>query len=87
MTSGGILSAVVAGSVTSGLGYAVWYRVLPRLATTVAAVAQMSVPVIAVVAGALFLDEPVTARMMIAGFLVLGGIAVSNVKWAPARHS
>lgn len=86
MSAGGIISAVIAGSVTSGLGYALWYRVLPQLPTTIAAVAQLSVPVIAVVAGVLFLDEPLTLRMIAAGVLVLGGIAVSNVKWVPVRR-
>lgn len=87
LTFGGVLSAVVAGAVTSGLGYALWYRVLPDLPTTVAAVAQLSVPVIAVVAGVAILGEPLTTRMLIAGGLVLGGIAISNARWAPAGRS
>jgi drug/metabolite transporter (DMT)-like permease len=69
------------------MGYALWYRVLPELPTTVAAVAQLSVPVIAVLAGVIFLAEPVSVRLIAAGVLVLGGIAVSNVRWAPTRHS
>ncbi|MEN8895857.1 MAG: DMT family transporter [Yoonia sp.] len=83
----GVTAAIISGAVTSGLGYALWYRVLPSLPTTVAAVAQMSVPVIAVVAGAIFLAEPITARMGIAGVLVLGGIALSNARWVPAGRS
>ena len=43
----GILLALVSGGVTSGLGYVLWYRVLPRLSVTQAAVAQVGVPVIA----------------------------------------
>lgn len=81
--TGGVVAAILAGAVTSGLGYALWYRVLPQLPTTVAAVAQLSVPVIAVVGGVLFLNEQVTMRMAIAGLLVLGGIALSNVRWVP----
>lgn len=69
--------AVLAGAVTSGLGYALWYRVLPQLPTTIAATAQLSVPVIAVLGGALFLAEPVTLRLILAGGLVLGGIGLS----------
>lgn len=85
--AGGIIAAVVAGAVTSGLGYALWYRVLPKLPVTTAATAQLSVPVIAVIAGILLLEEAFTARMMIAGLLVLGGIAVSNVRWVPAGRN
>ena len=87
LSVGGVAAAIVAGAVTSGMGYALWYRVLPELPTTVAAVAQLSVPVIAVLAGVIFLAEPVSVRLIAAGVLVLGGIAVSNVRWVPARHS
>lgn len=83
VSAGGVIAATLAGAVTSGLGYALWYRVLPQLPTTVAAVAQLSVPVIAVVGGVLFLSEELTMRMAVAGVLVLGGIALSNVRWAP----
>ena len=77
MTVPGVVTAVVAGAVTSGLGYALWYRILPSIPTTVASVAQLSVPVIALAAGVLLLAEPVTSRMLVAGALVLGGIALS----------
>lgn len=77
---GGVALAVVSGAVTSGLGYALWYRVLPRLDTTVAAVAQLSVPVIAVAAGLVLLAEPVTSRAVLAGALVLGGIGLSLLR-------
>jgi drug/metabolite transporter (DMT)-like permease len=73
----GVITAIIAGAITSGLGYALWYRVLPALQTTVAGIAQLSVPIIAVTAGVLFLSEPLTLRLIVAGSLVLGGIAVS----------
>lgn len=75
----GVLTAIVAGAVTSGLGYALWYRLLPSLQATEAGIAQLSVPVIAVMGGTLFLQEPVTLRLVVAGLLVLGGIALSLV--------
>lgn len=73
----GVITAIIAGAITSGLGYALWYRVLPALPRTIAGIAQLSVPVLAVAAGVLFLNEELTARLLIAGALVLGGIAVS----------
>ncbi len=76
----GVLVAVLAGAVTSGLGYALWYRVLPDLAVTIAAIAQLSVPVIAVVAGIVLLSEPLTPRIVVAASLVLGGIALSVLR-------
>lgn len=77
ITMPGVLTALVAGAITSGLGYALWYRCLPQLATVTASVAQLSVPVIAVGAGVLLLSEPLTARLVLAGVLVLGGIGIS----------
>lgn len=47
LRSSGVLSAVASGTLTSGVGYAVWYRVLPTLQGTHAATVQLSVPVIA----------------------------------------
>ncbi|WP_400083403.1 DMT family transporter [Yoonia sp. R78084] len=79
MPAPAIFTAIIAGAITSGLGYALWYRALPALPTTIAGIAQLSVPVIAVTAGVLFLGEPLTPRLIAAGTLVLGGIAVSLI--------
>ncbi len=73
----GAALAVASGAVTSGAGYALWYAVLPRLAASVAAVAQLSVPVIAVAGGVVLLGEAVSLRLAVAAALVLAGIAVS----------
>ncbi len=86
INAGGLVTATASGAVTSGLGYMLWYRVLPKLATTTAAVSQLSVPVIAVGFGAILLGEIITFKMIIASVLVLGGIAFANVSAAPARH-
>jgi drug/metabolite transporter (DMT)-like permease len=71
--------AVLSGAVTSGLGYALWYSLLPRLAASVAAVAQLTVPVIAMAGGMLFLGEALSAEFVLASALVLGGVAVSVI--------
>jgi drug/metabolite transporter (DMT)-like permease len=73
----GVGLAMLSGAVTSGLVYALWYALLPRLDGSVAAVAQLSVPLIAIAAGALWLQEPVSARLVFATLLVLGGVALS----------
>lgn len=79
-TPTGIAAAVLSGAVTSGLGYALWYAVLPRLQASQAAVAQLTVPVIAIAAGAVLLAEAPTARMLMAGAVVLGGIWISLLR-------
>lgn len=84
-TGPGILLATVAGAVTSGLGYALWYRVLPGLGATKGALAQLSAPVLALIGGALFLSEPITGRAVLASVLVLGGIALGLVQFRAAK--
>lgn len=84
----GIALAVVCGAVTSGLGYALWYHVLPQLAAQTAAVVQLSVPIIAIAAGALLLGEAVGLSLILSALLVLGGIAVAiNAPKAPADRT
>ncbi len=75
----GVMLAVVSGGVTSALGYALWYSLLPKLGATRAALSQLSAPVIALVAGALFLGEIVALKSILASALILGGIALGVV--------
>jgi len=77
----GVVWAVISGVVTSAFGYALWYTVLPRLPASIAAVAQLTVPVIALAGGIALLGEGLSLRFAIASVLVLGGVAVSVLKW------
>lgn len=72
----GVLYACIAGSLTSGLGYAIWYRVLPAMQATHAATVQLSVPMIATLGGVLLLGEPATWPMALSGLAILGGIGL-----------
>lgn len=72
----GISSAIASGAITSGLGYALWYLVLPSLKSTTAATIQLSVPVIAAFAGVIFLQESISSRLMFASLAILGGISL-----------
>ena len=47
VTAAGLGWAVLSGALASGVGYAVWYAVLPRLTATRAATLQLTVPVLA----------------------------------------
>lgn len=77
----GVVLAVVSGAVTSGLGYALWYAILPRLGAARAAVAQLTVPVIAALGGAALLAEPPGWRFWLAAVLVLGGVAWASLPY------
>jgi drug/metabolite transporter (DMT)-like permease len=70
----GVVLAIVCGAVTSGLGYALWYNVLRQMHGPTAAIVQLSVPVIAIVAGAILLGESVPPVVMLAAALVVGGL-------------
>ncbi|MEM8978444.1 MAG: DMT family transporter [Pseudomonadota bacterium] len=77
ITAMGAFYAVISGVVTSGLGYALWYHVLPQLGASRGAVAQLTVPVIAIFAGALLLGEPITMRILAATGLVIFGVGLA----------
>jgi drug/metabolite transporter (DMT)-like permease len=73
----GAALAVASGAVASGLGYALWYAVLPRLARASAAFVQLTVPAIAAAGGVLLLAEPLTGRLLLASAGILGGVAMA----------
>lgn len=74
----GVWLAVLSGAVTSGLGYALWYRVVPDLGAARAALAQLTVPVLAAAGGLAVIGEGVSWRFAIAAVVVLGGVAFGN---------
>lgn len=85
LDAAGVAYALASGAITSGLGYAIWYTVLPALKATSAATVQLSVPVIAALGGIVFLGEAVTLRFALASAAVLGGIA-PVILTAPSRR-
>ena len=85
VTGRGVALAVVSGAVTSGLGYALWYAVLPALGAGRAAVAQLTVPLIAAAGGAVLMGEAVGWRFAVAAALVLGGVAWASLPRAVSR--
>lgn len=75
----GIYYAVLSGALTSGVGYAIWYAVMPRLSATVAATVQLTVPVLAALGAMAWLSEPFTLRILMACVAILGGVALAIV--------
>ena len=72
----GVIYAVTSGALASGVGYAIWYTALRGLRATNAATVQLSVPVLAALAGVVLLHEPLTMRLTLAGPAILGGVAL-----------
>ena len=77
ISTNGILLATLSGALASGVGYVIWYSALRGLSTTRAAIVQLSVPVIAAWGGVVLLAETISTRLILAGLLILGGIALS----------
>lgn len=86
LTLSGVMLAVLSGAVTSGLGYALWYAVVPRFSPSMAAIVQLLVPVIALAAGVILLGEDASIRLVLGAILVLGGIALA-VRRSPRSAS
>jgi len=79
----GLILAAASGGITSGLGYAIWYRALRGLTATRAAILQLSVPVIAAAGAVVILHESVNPRLAVSAAAVLGGLGL--VLWSPRR--
>jgi drug/metabolite transporter (DMT)-like permease len=75
----GVAIAAISGSVTSGLGYVIWYLTLRDLTATRAAIVQLAVPVIAAAGGIVFLSEEPTVRLAVASLMILGGVGGATV--------
>lgn len=72
----GMLYALLSRALTSGVGYFIWYSALPGLSAFQAASVQLSVPIIAALAGSLLLAEAISLRLLLASIAVLGGIGL-----------
>lgn len=77
VTASGVMLAVLSGALTSGMGYVVWYAALRGLTGTSAALLQLTVPVIAALAGVVVLSESIGWRLLLSGAMILGGVAVA----------
>jgi drug/metabolite transporter (DMT)-like permease len=72
-----LAAPVLSGAVASSVGSVMWYAAARRLSATRAATVQLSVPVLSALGGVLVLGEPASARLLLAGVLVLAGAAVA----------
>ena len=76
LTSQGLILAAISGTITTGLGYVLWYVVLKELVTSTAAIVQLSVPALAAFGGVLFLSEGIQMRLVVASALIFIGIFI-----------
>jgi drug/metabolite transporter (DMT)-like permease len=69
--------AIASGAITSGLGYVAWYAALRGLTRARAGIVQLAVPAVAALGGVAFLGERVSARLLVAAALILGGVGLA----------
>ncbi len=77
--SSGLILALMSGTITSGLGYVIWYMALKDLTAIRAGIAQLTVPLIAAIGGMLFIAEPMTWRFTLTALAILGGVGVATM--------
>lgn len=76
LTLKGLMLAGISGAVTSGMGYCLWYVALPLLKSTQAAVVQFCVPILAAIAGVVFLSEQLTLSFILSSVVILISVLV-----------
>jgi drug/metabolite transporter (DMT)-like permease len=84
-TALGLVYAIASGAVSSALGYAIWYAVLPQMSRSVSAFVQLTVPALAALGSVVWLAEPLTLRLVLASAGILGGAALAL--WAAGRRA
>ncbi len=79
ITAAGVVLAALMGSLTTALAYAVWYWSLARISPTQAGTYQMAIPVLSAAMGIGLLGEAWNPYLVMAGVLVLAGMALATV--------
>ena len=74
------LSAAMLGVLCTGAAYMLFYRLIYRIGAPGASTVTYLVPLFGVLWAWVFLGEPLTATMAIAGTMILGGVALSQKK-------
>lgn len=71
-------SVLILGTVGTGLGYLLYFRLIADVGATTASAVNYLVPVMAVVIGATTLSEPVTWNMVVGTLVVLAALAFAE---------
>jgi drug/metabolite transporter (DMT)-like permease len=72
------LSAILLGILCTGAAFVLYYRLINRIGGARAATVTYLIPLFSVLWAWIFLGETLTARMALAGGLILGGVALSQ---------
>jgi drug/metabolite transporter (DMT)-like permease len=76
-TFNGVLLSFISGSLTSALGYVIWYKVLPQMQIITASIIQLFVPILAIVFSIIFLNEVFTFELALSTIIIFIGVLLS----------
>jgi drug/metabolite transporter (DMT)-like permease len=82
VSRGDVALVLYLGIFSTLLGYVAWNIGLRAFGPTRAVTATYAIPALAVVFGAVTLEEPVTAWIAVGGFLIVGGVALASLRAA-----
>ncbi|MDZ7819450.1 MAG: DMT family transporter [Aliarcobacter sp.] len=77
ITQNGLLLAFISGSLTSAVGYVIWYEILPKLQYITAGVIQLFVPIISIIISIIFLNENLTTTLFLSTIIIFTGIVLT----------
>lgn len=80
LSAEGLFLATLSGAITSGVGYAIWYSVLPSLTRTQSGIVQLLPAPLATLGALLLLGEPITTKILLASLLILSGVLIGVLK-------
>ncbi len=81
------LAAGFLGVIATGLATLVYFRLLRAAGPSFLSQINYLIPLWALALGALVLDEPVTPRTLLALALILGGIALAQIRWTASPEA
>jgi drug/metabolite transporter (DMT)-like permease len=77
ITQNGLFLAFISGSLTSAIGYVIWYEILPKLQYITAGIIQLFVPIISIFISIIFLNETLTLTLFLSTVIIFCGILLS----------
>jgi drug/metabolite transporter (DMT)-like permease len=86
ISAGDLALILYLGIFSTLLGYVAWNIGLRAFGPTRAVTATYAIPALAVLFGAVTLEEPVTAWIAAGGLLIVGGVALSSFRGAGRDH-
>ena len=77
ISQNGLLLAFISGSLTSAIGYVLWYEILPKLQYITAGVIQLFVPIISIIISIIFLNESLSTTLFLSTIIIFSGIILT----------